>query len=75
LQENLRANGNFYPKYCRTSELQQNQSFKLVNSMKTEFIFRLKSEHNYSEKKRQKNARFVYDALKTSNIQMLRLCC
>jgi len=43
--------------------------------MKTEFIFRLKSEHNYSEKKRQKNARFVHDALKTSNIQMLRLCC
>jgi len=43
----------------------QNKLEKLVNSMKIDFYCRHKSEHNYSEKNRQKNARFVDDALKT----------
>jgi len=34
-------------------------------------ICQLKSELNYSEKKRQKNARFVDDALKTRSIKSL----
>jgi len=42
--EVLRANGDFHPKWNFTKY----KLFKLANSMKMDFVFRLKSEHNCS---------------------------
>ena len=55
----------------------KNKVFKLKNCRL--YICRLKSELNYSEEKRQKNVRFVDDALKPRGIKYLMLrigyCC
>jgi len=47
--------------------------FKLASSMKMEFIFRLKSEHNCSEKEHKTNARLLDDALKIRGVKCWNL--
>jgi len=52
-----------------TWNLTKYKLFKLANSMKMVFIFRLKSEHSCSEKERKTNARLLDDALKIRGVK------
>jgi len=72
----LKANGDFHPKTKRGNLLKTNLK-NLSIQWRLTSIFRFKSEHNYSEQKRQKNAPFVDDVEKQGAlyIQMLRLHC